>query len=32
VFAEAPESSVTSRVRSPGTFQLYSLSCAHSHA
>ena len=32
VSAEAPGSSVTSRVRSPGTFHLCSLPCGHSHA
>ena len=32
VSAEAPRSSVTSRVRSPGTFYLCALSCGHSHA
>jgi hypothetical protein len=32
VSVEAPGSSLTSRVRSPGTFHLCSLSCGHSHA
>ena len=32
VSVEAPGSSVTSRVRSPGSFYLRSLSCGHSHA
>ena len=32
VSAEAPGSSVTSRVRSPGTFRLCSLSGGHSYA
>jgi hypothetical protein len=32
VFAEAPGSSVTSRVRSPSAFQLCSLSDGHGHA
>jgi hypothetical protein len=32
VSAEAPGSSVTSRVRSPGLFHLCSLPCDHSHA
>jgi hypothetical protein len=32
VSAEAPGSSVTSRVRSPGTLGLCSLSCGHSNA
>jgi hypothetical protein len=32
VSVEAPGASVTSRVRSPGTFHLCSLSCGHSHA
>ena len=32
VSAETPGSSVTSRVRSPGTFHVCSLSCGHSHA
>ena len=32
VSVEAPGSSVTLRVRSPGIFYLYSLPCGHSHA
>jgi hypothetical protein len=32
VSAEAPGSSVTSRVRSPGAIHLCSLPCGHSHA